>query len=211
LIGHSSELTTSEEEIFSFYPMGPRRLFVKFHRFLDDGEAQWDEIRQILWTHLHQRGWQVSRVIQENHRIVELPLTCALTRTHGKVISLAGLLHGPGGSSIPQIVGLVEKITSASFRLGEVQHIVKEYRQHFEARVQPYLSMNRLSQLGVSPFFHRWLKSQDSGFLHRYFSMKLSRWDRVRLRMMFMLWKIKHVSRPQVWEKKPRYQCQFSK
>jgi hypothetical protein len=198
------------QKMFSLYPLGPRRLFVKHHQVFSVSRPIWEEMRQHLLTYLHQKGWKVSRVLKEDRHINELPLSIVVTRTAGRYISLSGLLHGPRGSTIPRIADLIEKITSNSFRLGEVQRVVKECREEYEDIVRLYFAINRFTEVGEGPAFYQWLKSQRPALMERYFSVKLSRFDKVRMSAWFLLQKMKsHVKKPAL-ENDSKFQCQFS-
>lgn len=209
LIASTPQETSRPITIWSIYPMGPRRVLIKYYWTFDYLGPELHEVKTLMLTDLHQRGCRIYRVLKEAHQILELPMTHPVNRTEGKVISLSGFHHGPRGSSIPQMIELVEKMTSGSFRYGELRQVVNEARQKFESRSAPYLSLNRLAEGGAMNALYEWLGRQHPGLIERYFAMKLSGLDKFRLKLWATIWKLN--SKKSFWDKKPRYQCQFSK
>jgi lycopene beta-cyclase len=211
LVGHRLESGGSKEITTSIFPLGPRRIFVRQNWILEVSSPNWEEMRENFIAYLDWRGWKTSRILKEDRQIMELPLTRVIPPTDARVVSLAGLFHGPRASSIPQMVRIIEAITSGSFRLGEVQRVVKEYRYRFEADARVYYRLNGLAVKAPWVSFHQWLLFQKSDFLQRYFSMKLTRVDRIRINLSPMIWRVKSLMERVHLQEKLRYECQFLK
>jgi lycopene beta-cyclase len=197
LINNLLAPSSKSQRSISFYPLGPRRLFITESWVSGFVEEKMNDRRESLVSHLYERGWRIARVLKEEEQIQVLPFSCGMIRNEGRVIGLAGLFHGPGRSSIPQMACLVEKMTSGSFRFGELQKVVRECRQDLEQKGSAYLSVNKLVEAGRFFAFNHWLERQQSDFIWRYFSMNLSLMDRFRMKLWMMSreWKIQFLAR----------------
>jgi lycopene beta-cyclase len=128
----------------SYYPLTSNTLLIKDCWYSDNRQLNLNEMRNSLMETLSNKGWKITRVIREETKITDVPLSPPVIREEGRVISLAGLFHDTTGSSITMATTLIDQMVKTSFRYGELKEVVKKFRNRMEIDRQFLRFMNRL-------------------------------------------------------------------
>jgi lycopene beta-cyclase len=117
---------------FEYFPLNSKTLLVKDVWFSENSSLDADRMRNALNEVLHEKKWNIHKVIKEDMGISELPISTPMYRQEGRVINLAGIFHDMNGCSIPMAVKVIDRMVKTSFRFGELREVVQQFRKENE-------------------------------------------------------------------------------
>lgn len=167
-------------DTFSYFPLNENRLILS-HTFLSEQSAKKrdEQINRIL-CFLKRKGFKIKKVLSEDMSLHYVPQERPHIHQENRVLSLADFNHPSAGRTITEIARLLKKMTSTSFRYGELKSLMRienpviEKRSHFCF----YLNRQILKNEGVvlDSIFN-----QSSAVIERYFMKDLSPVDQYRI------------------------------
>ncbi len=146
---------------FRFLQLFPLPHGVLLAREIRSGEhpsIMGEEFESALTDELKSRKIEITEVLKRTSSLHRIPKKGNYQWNEGRIIRLSGFVHEVTGSILPYAVRIISQIASSSMRLGEVKHILADYRhQHDEKNVLKMLiqKLMRQSQKNYTlPFFH---------------------------------------------------------
>jgi len=132
----SVDLRVEQKELLrymQYLPIDEYTLLVKDVRFSKNSVFDYKEIEVDLLTAIHTR-WKIKEILHRENEVLQLPRSHMKPWNEGRVIKLSGIVNQVTGDDFVDAVKLIDQITNASFRFGEIKSVVQRYRDEKKQR-----------------------------------------------------------------------------
>lgn len=137
-------------------PLSEDTLLVKDVRFSTDPQLYFEDLEPDLLRELHTRRLLVGDILERESEFRKIPCTPGDNFTEGRVIRLDGLVHDVTGDALPDAVRLIDRMVKTSFRLGELQEVMRAYGRERNSYRRVLRLMNRVLYRSESPCHERY-------------------------------------------------------
>lgn len=137
-------------------PLDEDRLLIKDVRFSSDPQLYHVDLEPELLLEMHRRRWQIGDIFERETTFRKIPREKTETFHDGRIIRLDGFVHDITGDALPDAVRLIERMVQTSFRLGELNEVMKSYLAARSSHRRLLRLMNRMLYQAKTPCRERY-------------------------------------------------------
>ncbi len=128
-----------------YFPLSDDRLIVRDIRHSAEATIFGEDFEEQIMETLALAGIHADDVVQKSSWLFRIPSSSLIPWNEGRILRLAGISHDFTGNSVADAVRLIDRMVSTSFRRGELNEVVLNYRSEREARRKFFRIMSRYS------------------------------------------------------------------
>lgn len=189
------DATVKQRDGFRFLytlPLTDRNVLVEDTRYSDAPDLEVEELRRSIRTYCEERGWRISSIDREEQGILPIVLSGDFEALWSEATTVpasgvrAGLFHHTTGYSLPEAVRLADELSRhRSFTSAGLHAMIHARSSELWRRQRYFRLLNRMMFRAADPD-HRYRVLEHfyrlpEAAIERFYSGRLSWWDRVRI------------------------------
>ena len=130
------------------FPKGNGTVLVREIRHSADAKIMGEDYEEDILSSLNRSD---AKVLKRSTWLYRIPSSSLIPWSEGRILRTAGINHDFTGSSVADAVRLIDKMVSTSFRRGELNEVVYNYRAERESRRKFFRIMSRFAMNASNP------------------------------------------------------------